>query len=167
MKKAKKSVDAAALQKILRSGSPKERLTKAEEDQAKEFIAYIEAKKKLRRELGDGDDSHWRTWIELFEASGISVDKLRSMPAADVEALFCAVIRKRRSVKPKTEDAKDWIKVAGAHCEYTAKTLGSHTKDPRHKHKIRPTDNHRGYWIHRDYLREYVQPKHLQRYETA
>lgn len=173
MKKAKKPVGPAKAKSFFPPAKKGELLERdpeplsAEEAKAVErMMKHIKAKQALRQELGGGDDSHYRAWLELYQESGIPVHVLRSMPASEVTKLLAATIRKRRATKPLPEDSKNFVRVLSQYCYPNRTTLNRHTKHPKHKHKIRPTENEKGFWIHRDYLHEYVYPKHIKDYLT-
>jgi hypothetical protein len=139
-----------------------EPLTEQEESEVRKMLEHFQAKKLLRKELGNGDDSHWRTWMELFERTGIPVHVILKMPSSEVDQMLCAAIRKKRNEMQQSNDPGEWILVAGSHCKQDRSTLHRHAK--KFPDRIRKADGRRGYLIHRNYLSEYVAVNHLKHY---
>lgn len=66
--------------------------------------------------------------------------------------------------KSESTDLTDWILVSSNHCKYVRATLFRHSK--KFPDRVRPAKGTKGFYIHRDYLQDYVELRHMHRYQT-
>lgn len=120
------------------------------------ILRAVEQARRLRAQLGDGDDSEFRMLLELREVTGLDVGTLEELGRADVYEWVKAAIRKRSGHNDQ------WIKVKAIDA-ISRQKLWRHATDGKHDY-VRNSNVEGIYEIKESHLIEYFTPSVVRQY---
>jgi len=129
---------------------------------ADDLIRYFEAKRKLRSELNDGDDSHEDGWLTISKRLGISPMQITQMDTAEYTKWLVAIVKEKRREKAKRPSDDPWVFVKLSDATSRQK-VWNHSKDESKDH-IRKTENKGFYEIRQSQLHQYLTPSIVKKY---